>query len=42
MKKFMLCVMAVLAGVVSTSAVAKNLKQNKQAGPTTLYPTHTH
>jgi hypothetical protein len=31
MKKFMLCIMAVLAGVVSTSAVAKDLKQNKQA-----------
>jgi outer membrane lipoprotein-sorting protein len=31
MKKLMLCVLAVLAGVVSTSAVAKDLKQNKQA-----------
>jgi outer membrane lipoprotein-sorting protein len=29
MKKLMLCVLAVLAGVVSTSAVAKDLKQNK-------------
>ena len=31
MKKFALCVLAVLAGAVSTSAVAKDLKQNKQA-----------
>jgi hypothetical protein len=31
MKKFALCALAVLAGVVSTSAVAKDLKQNKQA-----------
>jgi hypothetical protein len=31
MKKAMLCVLAVLAGAVSTSAVAKDLKQNKQA-----------
>jgi hypothetical protein len=31
MKKVMLCVFAVLAGAVSTSAVAKDLKQNKQA-----------
>jgi hypothetical protein len=31
MKKFALCVLAVLAGAVSTSAVAKDLKQKKQA-----------
>jgi hypothetical protein len=31
MKKSALCVLAVLAGAVSTSAVAKDLKQNKQA-----------
>jgi hypothetical protein len=31
MKKPMLCVLAVLAGAVSTSAAAKDLKQNKQA-----------
>ena len=31
MKKFALCVLAVLAGAVSTSAMAKDLKQNKQA-----------
>jgi hypothetical protein len=31
MKKVALCVLAVLAGAVSTSAVAKDLKQNKQA-----------
>ena len=31
MKKFALCVLAVLAGAVSTSAVAKDLKQSKQA-----------
>jgi hypothetical protein len=31
MKKLALCVLAVLAGAVSTSAVAKDLKQNKQA-----------
>ena len=31
MKKLALCVMAVLVGAVSTSAVAKNLKQNKEA-----------
>jgi hypothetical protein len=31
MKKLILCVLAVLAGAVSTSAVAKDLKQNKQA-----------
>jgi hypothetical protein len=31
MKKFASCVLAVLAGAVSTSAVAKDLKQNKQA-----------
>jgi hypothetical protein len=30
MKKAILCVLAVLAGAVSTSAVAKNVKQNKQ------------
>jgi hypothetical protein len=30
MRKTMLCVLAVLAGVVSTSAVAKDLKRNKQ------------
>jgi hypothetical protein len=31
MKKSALCVLAVLAGAVSTSAGAKDLKQNKQA-----------
>ena len=31
MKKFALCVLAVLAGAASTSAVAKDLKQNKRA-----------
>jgi opacity protein-like surface antigen len=31
MKKLALCVLAVLAGAVSTSAMAKDLKQNKQA-----------
>jgi hypothetical protein len=31
MKKLALCVLAVLIGAVSTSAVAKDLKQNKQA-----------
>jgi hypothetical protein len=31
MKKLMLCVLSVLAGAISTSAVAKDLKQNKQA-----------
>ena len=31
MKKLALCVLAVLVGAVSTSAVAKNFKQNKQA-----------
>ena len=30
-EKVSLCVLAVLAGAVSTSAVAKDLKQNKQA-----------
>jgi hypothetical protein len=30
MKKAMLCVLAVLVGAVSTSAVAKDVKQNKQ------------
>jgi len=30
MKKSALCVLAVLAGSVSTSAVAKDLKQNEQ------------
>ena len=30
MKKAILCVLAVLAGAVSTSAVARNVKQNKQ------------
>jgi hypothetical protein len=31
MRKSMLCVLAVLAAAVSTSAVAKDIKQNKQA-----------
>ena len=39
MKKFALCVLAVLAGAVSTSAVAKDLKQNKQAAA--ISPTQT-
>ena len=30
MRKAMLCVLAVVAGAVSTSAVAKDVKQNKQ------------
>jgi hypothetical protein len=31
MKKLALCVLVVLAGAVSTSAVAKDLKRNKQS-----------
>jgi hypothetical protein len=31
MKKLALCVLALLAGAVSTSAVAKDLKRNKQS-----------